>query len=321
MQAQLTEELMALYDEPLSVRIQQFSEETEESSASYLNSPQRKELKEGKLRLQQSRFIVKTVELLDKEDAVDVGQLASEAAAAIEAEPLDPVEEEPEAAAEMPDLVEMEQPCSWRRGRNVITVRRLADEDEGPQHASKKKAGKRAVREEDDEAPVINPRTKKPYVRGGPYKLPKTLAAAGPIARTVRPLANLGDDRASERSAPELYSRLREENEELKKEHAALKLENVKLQAELETVKSTSAMEVRLARAEEASVSQKALHDKFVEGIRLGQTMAGSVPAFSPPQYYQSQGGSSADRHQTPAQRSSSYDAGYDQQYRGQQQY
>ena len=222
----------------------------------------------------------------------------------------------------MPDLVEMEQPSSWRRARNVITVRRLADEDEGPQHASKKKAGKRAVREEDDEVPVINPRTKKPYVRGGPYKLPKTPTAAGPIARTVRPLANLGDDRASERSAPELYSRLREENEELKKELAALKLENVKLQAELETVKSTSAMEVRLARAEEASVSQKALHDKFVEGIRMGEAMAGSVPpAFSPPQYYSSQGGSSADRHQTPAQRSSSYDAGYDQQYRGQQPY
>ena len=319
MQAQLTDELLALYDEPLSARIQQYSEETEESSASYLNSPQRRELKEGKLRLLQSRFIVKTVELLDKEDAVDVGQLAFDAAAAIEAEPLSPVEEEPEAAAEVPDLVRLEPP---RRARNVITIRRLADEDEGPQHASKKKAGRRAVREEDDEAPFINPRTKKPYVRGGPNKLPKTPAAAGPIARTVRPLANLGDDRASERSVPELYSRLREENEELKKELAALKLENVKLQAELETVKSTSAMEVRLARAEEASVSQKALHEKFVEGIRLGQTMSGGVPAFSPPQYYSSQGGSSADRHQTPAQRSSSYnDGGYDQQYRGQPPY
>ena len=206
----------------------------------------------------------------------------------------------------------LEQPSSSRPPRNA-PVRRLADEDEGPQHASKKKPATKRAADDEADPPNINPRTKKPYVRGGPDKLPKTPGAA-PIARTVRQVSNVGDDRASERSTPELYSRLKDENDELKKKVAALELDKVKLEAELNAVKTTCAMAVKLARAEESSVSQKALHEKYVEGIRMGQSMAGVAPAFSPPQFYHSQGGSSADHHTSAQHRSSYDDSGYSQQ-------
>jgi hypothetical protein len=179
MQSQLTDDLLAMYDEPLTERILQYTEET----AEYLNSPQRKGLKEGKLKLLQSRFIVKTIELRDVEDTSDLGRLASEAAAAIQAEPLEPAGEEPADVAQVPDYVMPEQPSSSRPPRNA-PVRRLADEDEGPQHASKKKPAPKRAADDEADPPNINPRTKKPYVRGGPYKLPKTPGAA-PIARAV----------------------------------------------------------------------------------------------------------------------------------------
>ena len=51
MQARLTDDICAFYEEPLSERIIQYSEETDESSAYRLNSPQRRALKAGKVKL------------------------------------------------------------------------------------------------------------------------------------------------------------------------------------------------------------------------------------------------------------------------------
>ena len=100
MQARLTDDLCAFYEEPLSERIVQYSEETDESSAYRLNSPQRRALKAGKVKLLQSRFIVKTVELFDQETADELSQRAGDVATAIVNEPLESVAESAEESAE-----------------------------------------------------------------------------------------------------------------------------------------------------------------------------------------------------------------------------
>ena len=88
-----------------------------------------------------------------------------------------------------------------------------------------------------------------------------------------------------------------------------MELDKVKLEAELEALKGTAEIQVKLARAEEANVSQKALHEKFLEGLQLGQRMAAGGPAFSPAPapYYRSQAASSGD-NMIPACRSSLFD-------------
>ena len=317
----LTEELMSLYDEPLESRLLTYSENKDaegQCSSQLLASPDRAKIKNGNAKLLQSRLVKQTIRVEEPPPAregseashVNLEEILEEAA---------PAGDQPQGA---PDElgkkpVEKSAPPPRSSVRNVIRVSRFDDMDEGPQLAKSEKRGKKRAEREAPQAfeqeKPINPRTGKPYVRGGPYSRTKESAAAR-NAQAFRTSSIRSEvvDLGSECSVSDAYSKLREENATLKAKVTQLEANMTVLKAENASLKEKSLLEKQLAVATQSKDDLEKQHAKFLEGLRMGQQM-GQGMSFSSAQYHQPPpsyhaGGSGAE--QTPVPRGSAQFSG-----------